>query len=154
MPGTSGAKTRLALLPRHDEGCANPAKLLDRHPRQMDGIAHRLFHQVERIEQDAEADELAGPELREMREAQADRLVRIQRGEGVPHQRRRGIHAQHDRFSIEAVDPNVLGDLMDDFQHRRLGDAGLGMETCRSGRRSPSRHRRQSIPRYRPSGVR
>ena len=45
------------------------------HLRQMNGAAECLFDQIERVDQDAHADELARPELGELRDPQADRLV-------------------------------------------------------------------------------
>src|SRR5580658_10941224 len=47
--------------------------------RQVDRMPERLLHQIEGIDQDADADQLVGLEPREIGDAQADRLVGVQR---------------------------------------------------------------------------
>src|SRR6266478_185604 len=45
------------------------------NPRQMNGPPERLLHQIEGIDENAQAVQSAGPESREMGDPQVDRLV-------------------------------------------------------------------------------
>src|SRR4051794_18091385 len=58
-----------------------------------------------------------------MREPQADRLVGIDRGQGIAHHRRRRIYAEHDGFAVEAADADIVGDLPAYLQHGGLAAA-------------------------------
>src|ERR1700733_8891146 len=101
----------------------NNALKLGRDLRQMNRTPERLLHEIESIDENADAGQPAGLELRELGEPQADRLVDVQRGQRIAHHRGRGIHTQHDRLAIEAVDPYVVRDLPDDLEHGGLAAA-------------------------------
>src|SRR6266566_5639873 len=89
----------------------------------MDRTAQRLLHQIEAVDEHADVAEPAGLELRQMRDTQRDRLVGVERGEREAQHRCRRINAQHDRLAIEAANPDVLRDLPDHLDHRRLAAA-------------------------------
>lgn len=80
-------------------------------------MPERLHHQVVGIEKNANVEQPAGLKLREVREPQVDRLVRVQRRQRIAHHRRSRILAQHDRLAIEAVDPYVFRDLPAYLEH-------------------------------------
>src|SRR6266403_1477981 len=96
---------------------------LGRDPRQMNRTAERLLHQIDAIEEHAETAQLAVPELGEVGDPQADRLVHVQHRERIAQHRRRLVRAQHDRLAVEAVDPEVIRDVSDHLEHGGLAAA-------------------------------
>src|ERR1700720_861945 len=72
-----------------------------------------LLHQIEAIEDNADAAQPAVLELREMCEPHADRLFGVLPGPRKAQYLGRGILAQPDRLAIEAANPDVFGDLRD-----------------------------------------
>src|SRR6266849_5992560 len=82
----------------------------------MDRISERLLHQIEGVDEYADAGEPASLELREMGEPQADRFVGIQLRQRIAHHRGRRIRAQHDRFAVEAMHPHIFRDLPDNLE--------------------------------------
>src|ERR1700682_881059 len=115
--GISRFRVRCFASPRNDD------LALRRDPRQMNGPPERLLHQIEGIDENAQAEQPAGPESREMGAPQVDRLVGVQHGQRIAHHRRCRIHAQHDGFAIEAVDPDIVRDLPDNLEHGGLAAA-------------------------------
>ncbi|GCC41590.1 hypothetical protein chiPu_0025829 [Chiloscyllium punctatum] len=89
----------------------------------MDRVADGLLDQIETVDQHAEARQLAGPELREMRDPERDRLVGVQCRQRIAQHRGRGIRTQHDGLAVEAVNPQVLADLPDHLEHCGLAAA-------------------------------
>lgn len=80
----------------------------------------RLFDEVERVDDGAQADEPSRLELREMREPNADWVVRIRVRDRIAHQGCRAVFGEHDRFALEGVKANGIGDLMDRLDHGLL----------------------------------
>src|SRR5439155_9442606 len=72
--------------------------------RQLQRAPQRLLDQLVGIDEDAQAEQPAFPELGEMRQPQADWFVGIQRSQRIAHHRGRGIDAQQDRLAVEAMD--------------------------------------------------
>lgn len=103
---------------------ASAAAALSGEPRQRDMMSERLFDQIERIDEDADAGESPGLEPGEMRHPQADWLVGIERGQRVAQHRRRRLLGQHHRLPIEAMNPDIFRNLPDDLQYGGLAAPG------------------------------
>src|SRR5215471_13201989 len=86
----------------------------------MNGMPQRLLDQVEGVDEHADAGEPPGLELREMSNADRDRLARFQRRQRVAHHRGGLVDAEHDGLAVEAVDAEILRDLAHDLEHRCL----------------------------------
>ena len=44
-------------------------------------------------------------------------LLEFERGQRIAQHRRGRIHSQHDRLAVEAMDPEIIGDLPDNLEH-------------------------------------
>ncbi len=91
---------------------------------QMNLLAQRLLDQIEGIEHDTHAGQPPALELGEIGRPNADRLVGVHRGQRVTHQRRGLFVAEHDRFTVEAANADVVGDLPAYLHHRFLAAPG------------------------------
>lgn len=72
----------------------------------MNLAPERLFDEVERIDDGAQVGQPPRPELRELRDTDADRPAGIGRYQGIPHQGGCGLVSQHDRFPVKTMKAN------------------------------------------------
>ena len=89
----------------------------------MDWSTQRLFDQVEGVDKYPHVEQATGLELGEVGDPQADRPIGVEGGEGVAHHRCRRILTQHDGFTIETVNPDIVGDLPANVENGGLAPA-------------------------------